>query len=168
MLYILPPPSAPSPPSPWTTILCGSGGGSEGSASGSGGSVRGGIVRTAAGGAVATVVQSSSWGTVTGTSKRPPSARGRALRNPKNRVSSIFEGCCYYRVIHLCNPILGAVLSVHDEQTLRVTILQCKLIIVQLVNVRVIRRNVQCSQQIALEPWCTQVESFSHCHCLLR
>jgi len=115
MLYILPPPSAPSPPSPWTTILCGSGGGSEGSASGSGGIVRGGIVRTAAGGAVATVVQSSAWGTVTGISKRPPSARVRALRNPKNRVSCIFEGCCHSRVIHLCKPILGAFLSIHKR-----------------------------------------------------
>jgi len=115
MLYILPPPSAPSPPSPWTTILCGSGGGSEGSASGSGGIVRGGIVRTAAGGAVATVVQGSSWGTVTGISKRPPSARGRALRNPKNRVSCVFEGCCHCRVIHLCKPILRAVLSIHKR-----------------------------------------------------
>ena len=104
MLYILPPPSAPSPSSPWTTILCGSGGGSEGSASGGGSSVRGGIVRTAAGGAVATVGQGSSWVTVTGTSKRPPSARGRALRNPKNRVS-----CCVLKVVVIVESSLFGV-----------------------------------------------------------
>jgi hypothetical protein len=84
MLYILPPPSAPSPPSPWTTILCG---GSEGSANGGVGGIRGGTVKTVTGGTVVTAVQRNSWVTVTATSKRPPTARGHALRNQKTRVS---------------------------------------------------------------------------------
>lgn len=91
MLYILPPPSAPSPPSPWTTILCGSGGGNEGPSSG--GSVRDGTVKTAAGGVVAAVVQGNSWVSVTATSRRPPAARGHAPRSLKNRVS-----CCQRRI----------------------------------------------------------------------
>jgi hypothetical protein len=86
MLYILPPPSAPSPPSPWTTILCGSG--NEGPSSG--GSVRDGTVKTAAGRVVTSVVHGNSWVSVTAASRRPPpAARGHAPRSLKNRVS-----CC--------------------------------------------------------------------------
>jgi hypothetical protein len=84
MLYILPPPSAPSPPSPWNTILCG---GSEGSASGGVGGIKGGTVKTVAGGTVAAAVQRNSWVTVTATSKRPPAAGGHVLKNHKTRVS---------------------------------------------------------------------------------
>jgi hypothetical protein len=81
MLYILPPPSAPSPPSPWTTILCG------GSDTPSSGIVRGGTVKAVAGGAVATVVKRNSWVTATATGNRPPTPRGQTLRNLKTRVS---------------------------------------------------------------------------------
>jgi hypothetical protein len=86
MLYILPPPSAPSPPSPWTTILCGNDGQS------SGGSVRDGTVKTAAAGLVAPVVQGNSWVSVTASSRRPPAARGHVPRSLKNRVSCCVQG----------------------------------------------------------------------------
>jgi hypothetical protein len=88
MLYILPPPSAPSPPSPWTTILCGN----EGQSSGS--SVRDGTVKTATSGIVASVVQGNSWVSVTAASRRPPTARGHVPRSLKNRVSYCVHGVC--------------------------------------------------------------------------
>lgn len=55
MLYILPPPRAPNPPSPWNSILCADGGGSPSRSEG------------------------STW-----VKRRPPKVRLRELQVPKN------------------------------------------------------------------------------------
>ncbi|CAH0382219.1 unnamed protein product [Bemisia tabaci] len=84
MLYILPPPSSPAPPSPWTTILCN--GGSNGAAENSGESNRGSNTSLAA---LSSSSSTSSLSSSTSSSSLPRcTTRGNACKVWLNAIQT--------------------------------------------------------------------------------
>ncbi|GLH06231.1 Protein of unknown function [Gryllus bimaculatus] len=114
MLYILPPPSAPSPPSPWASILCGGNGGggaSGGSAAAASGNAppgrtggTGGGTTTAGPEVVAGVVHRAGAYWIAKANARRPNSLRLPPRAPKPRDASASNTqssslCCRFTLL---------------------------------------------------------------------